>query len=679
MASGLAMPLHPEGPSGYDHKKMGITAKGAWESVKRHFRELGKDIQSEDFTVIGVGDMSGDVFGNGMLLSRHIRLVAAFNHQHIFLDPNPDPTNSFEERQRLFELGRSTWEDYNEQLLSEGGGIFNRSLKAIPISPQVAELLGLPEDPLPPADLIQGILQAEVELLWFGGIGTYVKAREESHALVGDRSNDALRVDAPSLRARVVGEGANLGLTQRGRIEFAAQGGRLNTDFIDNSAGVDCSDHEVNIKILLGEVEAAGDLTRKQRDELLREMTDDVGHLVLRDNYLQTQAITATHRLGARLLDRTARFMRALERSRRLDRRIESLPDDDTLTERMQKGRGLTRPEIAVLLSYAKMELYEALLTSDLPEDPFLHGELVGYFPGALQQRFEEQIRHHRLGREIISTVVANNMVNRMGITFLHEVKERTGRTAGEIARAYLVSREIFALRGLWAEIEALDNQVPAEAQAAMLTDCGRLAERATVWFLREEGRALAVEPLLEAYGPGLEEVMEALPELLPEADREPMTNRIQVLLKAGVPESVAQRAARLPLLAPCCDIVRIGRLLEVPVLRVGAVYFQVGTRLHIDWLRRAAGQLPSDSAWDKLAVTAILDDLYGHQSELTRGILETAVPESSAPEAIEAWAAGRTSQVQQTEQLLAELQGVASPNFSMLAVANRQLKSLAT
>ena len=373
------------GSAGYDHKKMAITARGAWESVKRHFRERDKDIQSEEFTAVGVGDMSGDVFGNGMLLSKHMLLLGAFNHLHVFIDPNPDPEVSWAERRRLFDLPRSSWGDYDPRLISPGGGVFDRVAKSVPLSPEIRELFGIEQERVTPNELISKMLVAEVELLWFGGIGTYVKARDETHAMVGDRANDPLRVDAREVRAKVIGEGANLGVTQRARIELGQCGGRLNTDSIDNSAGVDCSDHEVNIKILLGEVEAAGDLTRKQRDQLLKEMTDEVAELVLRDNYLQTQAITVTHRLGARLSDRTARFIRGLERAGRLDRKIEFLPDDEAMAERIQRGLGFTRPEIAVLLSYAKMELYEELLASDLPEAPYMETELSRYFPRPLR------------------------------------------------------------------------------------------------------------------------------------------------------------------------------------------------------------------------------------------------------------------------------------------------------
>jgi len=669
------------GSAGYDHKKMGITARGAWESVKRHFRELGKDVQKEEFTVVGVGDMSGDVFGNGLLQSRHIKLLGAFNHLHIFIDPEPDPQAAWDERKRLFELPRSTWDDYDRSVISPGGGVFDRSAKSIALTPEIRELFVIEEERITPSELIQRLLTAKIELLWFGGIGTYIKAYDETDELVGDRANDPLRVDARNVCAKVIGEGANLGLTQRARVELAQLGGRLNTDSIDNSAGVDCSDHEVNIKILLSDVEAAGDMTRKQRNNLLREMTDEVAELVLRDNYLQTQAITVTHRLGPRLLDRTGRFIRGLERAGRLDRKIEFLPDDETLAERMQRGIGFTRPEISVLLSYAKMELYDALLASDLPEDVYMEGELTRYFPEPLQDRFAEAILNHRLKREIIATVVTNSIVNRVGVTFLHEVRERTGMVVADIARAYVISRDIFGMRDLWDRIEGLDNQMPASVQATMLAECGRLIERGAVWFLREEMKPLDIRAQLERYADGVREVAEGLEDLLSEGDKKLVAERVAAAVEEGAPEDIAVVAARLPLMATACDIVRIARGAGegVSVADVGTTYFSVGSRLGFDWLRRAASHLPSDSAWDKLAITAIIDDLYGHQSDLTRNVIESAGEAEIDEAAIDRWAADRRSLVSQTKHLLAELQSVANPNLSMLAVANRQLKSMTT
>ena len=665
------------GSAGYDHKVMAITARGAWESVKRHFREIGKDIQSEAFTVVGVGDMSGDVFGNGMLLSRHIILIGAFNHLHIFVDPDPDPDKSWTERKRLFELPRSAWNDYDESLISKGGGIFDRKAKSIPVSPEMKKLFDLSEDRVTPHRLVAAMLGAQVELLWFGGIGTYVKARDESHQDAGDRANDALRLDATELHCQVIGEGANLGMTQRARIEFDQTGGRLNTDSIDNSAGVDCSDHEVNIKILLGEVEAAGDITRKQRDELLVRMTDEVAELVLRDNYLQTQSITVSSTLGPHLLDRTARYMRALEKAEHLDRAIEYLPDDEEVAERFAKGLGMTRPELAVLMSYAKITLYDEILISDLPDDPYMQLELIGYFPRPLREDFAGQIAQHRLHREIVATVVTNEVINRVGVTFIHEVKEKTGMSSADIVRAYTIGREIFAMDELFDEIEALDNKAPAPLQSAMLIECGRLIERGTAWFLHQGPHPLDISAQVERYGGHVARLSEALEDLLAEGDHKLLTEQAAAFHEQGAPDELARRVGRLSFLVPACDIVRIAQAADLEVLEVGRAYFAIGARFGFDWLRRAAGHLPSDSAWDKLAVTAIVDDLYGNQSELTTRVVDGLTDLSAGDGAIENWAEGRRPLVTRSEHLLAELQASANPDLAMLAVANRQLRSM--
>ena len=665
------------GSAGYDHKKMGITARGAWESVKRHFREMGKDIQSEDFTCIGVGDMAGDVFGNGMLLSQHIRLLGAFNHLHIFVDPNPDAARSWAERKRLFDLPGSAWTDYDEELISKGGGIFDRKAKSIKLSAEMKKVFGIDRDSMTPNELIKAMLKADVELLWFGGIGTYVKASTEAHLDAGDRANDALRVDAPELGAKVVGEGANLGVTQRGRIEYGMTGGRINTDSIDNSAGVDCSDHEVNIKILLGDVERSTDMTRKQRDKLLEKMTDEVAALVLRDNYLQSQAITVTHQLGAHLLDRLARFMRSLERAGLLDRAIEFLPDDEVVLERQKRDIGLARPEIAVLLSYAKIVLYDELLESNLPDDPFLNDRLVSYFPTPLRKKYAAQIARHRLRREIIATVITNVMVNRLGPAFVHEVREKTGMPSEEIARGYIISTEIFGMRDLFAQIEALDNKVPASLQAAMLIECGRLVERATVWMLLEGGHPLDVDTLIADYGEGVGYLMDHLEDLLSETDCAMLAERTATYREQGAPEALARRVAGLGLLSPACDVVRIAKAAGLSVRQAGDAYFTIGARFGFDWLRRAAGHLPTDTAWDKLAVTAIIDDLFGHQSELTTRVLNVAGDGAAAAAVIDSWADQRGPLVARTQQLLTELQSTGTPDFAMLAVANRQLKSM--
>ena len=491
------------GSSGYDHKKIAITARGAWESVKRHFRELGLDVRSGAFTVIGIGDMSGDLFGNGMLQSPHIRLVAAFDHRHIFLDPNPEPIASFTERARLFALPRSSWVDYNHTLISTGGGIFPRSAKSISISPEARQLLGIDASTLAPNELIRAILKAPADLLYNGGIGTYVKARSEAHADAGDRANDAIRINASELRCRVVTEGGNLGFTQRARVEYALGGGRIQTDALDNCAGVDCSDHEVNIKILLDPIVADGDLTEKQRNVLLAAMTDEVAELVLRDNFEQTQALAISRSQTAALLEVHARFIRRLAQAGKLNREIEFLPGDDAILERQAVKAGLRVPEMAVLLAYTKITLYDEMLASDLPDDPYLGVELERYFPAPLRERFREQIHSHRLRREIIATRVVNSMVNWADMTLTFRLGEETGASPADIARAYIAAREIFRIRDVWAEIESLGHRVSAETQTAMILRSSILVERATRWLLRGRRRPLDIASTIAFFAPG--------------------------------------------------------------------------------------------------------------------------------------------------------------------------------
>ena len=495
------------GSVGYDHKAMGITARSAWVSVQRHFRELGVDVQSEDFRVVGIGDMSGDVFGNGMLLSEHIRLVAAFDHRHIFLDPSPDAAASHAERKRLFELPRSSWADYDTSLISEGGGVFPRAAKSIALSPEVREALDVDAESLTPSELMSAILRAPVDLLWNGGIGTYVKAKSETHADVGDKANDALRVNGSELRAKVVGEGGNLGFTQRGRIEFALSGGRVNTDAIDNAGGVNCSDHEVNIKVLLDTVVAEGDMTVKQRNALLAEMTDAVAERVLRGSYTQTQALSLARVQAPAMLDVHDRVMRDLEAAGRLDRALEALPDAEVIAERRQAGLGLTQPELAVVLAYAKITLYAALLESDLPEDSALDDELDLYFPAPLPERFGDVMRRHRLRREIVATRVTNDLIDRAGTTFVFRLREDTGASPADIARASIVAREVFGVRALWEEIEALDGIVAAGVQNEMLLSSRRSVERATRWLLRSRPRPLDIAAETARYADGARSV----------------------------------------------------------------------------------------------------------------------------------------------------------------------------
>lgn len=681
------------GSAGYDHKKMGITAKGAWESVKRHFREIDRDIQTTDVTCIGVGDMSGDVFGNGMLLSRHIRLIGAFNHLHIFVDPDPvDAGRTWEERQRLFDLPRSSWMDYDQSLISGGGGVFDRKAKTIAVTPEMRQVFDIDDDTVTPNGLIRAMLTAPVDLLWFGGIGTYVKSSDESHADAGDRATDALRVNGRDLQARVVGEGANLGVTQRGRIEYALAGGRINTDAVDNSAGVDCSDHEVNIKILLGAIVQNGDMTLKQRNALLEAMTDEVSELVLRDNYLQTLALTNMQMLGTRHLDPAQRFIRRLERSGRLDRANEFLPDDESLAERRSQRRGLTRPEMSVLLAYAKMVIYDTLLDSDLPDEALLAEDLRRYFPKVLQDRFAPQIEAHRLRREIIATFVTNSMVNRTGPTFVSELEERTGHGAGEIARAYAIVRDAFSLRPLWHDIEALDNKAPADLQNEMLREVTRLVNRCTLWFLRHGEHPLNIRENVDAYGPGVTALSESLLDLVSKENLDTVEMRAEGYIALGAPPQLAHRVAQLTQLSPSCDVVRISRRTAWPVEDVGRVYFYLGSRFGFDWVRRSARDLPVESHWHDMAVSAIVDDSVVNQIDLVQRVLETARTHSDGvaamrldkddngvPDLIDHWAAQRGAALRHVEDMLHDMRSVGSADIAMLAVANRELRVLLT
>lgn len=666
------------GSQGYDHKKMGITARGAWESVKRHFREIGKDIQKEPFTVAGVGDMSGDVFGNGMLLSEQIRLVAAFNHMHIFVDPDPDLAKSFAERKRLFDMPRSSWADYDTKVLSKGGAIFDRKAKTLDPSAEVRKLLDLGTGKVTPADMMKAILKADVELLWFGGIGTYIKSSTESNADAGDRANDAIRINGKDIRAKVIGEGANLGCTQRGRIEYAHAGGRLNTDAIDNAAGVNCSDHEVNIKILVGEVVAAGDMTEKQRNKLLVEMTDEVGDLVLRDNYLQSQAISNAFAGGGDALDAQVRLIRMLEREGRLNREIEYLPDDEELARRTAAHQGLTRPEISVLMPYAKLWLYDEVLKSDLPDDPILVEELVRYFPTAVRKKYSAAISSHRLKREIIATVGTNSLVNRVGGTFVHDMMEATGLSAVDVSRGYLITRAVFGLRKLWAGIEALDNKVDAKVQIAMFSHINRMVEDVTLWFLRN-CEELNVGAKIELFRPAVAKVIEAFDDIVPAdaAFRTTLDQKSQSLIDQGVPEDLARRIAAMQQMVAVCDIVRIAEATGRDVIDVGATYFAIGARFQLGLLRAAAESIEAETHWQKLARAAAIDDLFGHQRELTRVVLSSGTNGTVGGDLVRKWVDDHQRGCARCDQLIDELRAAGQIDLSMITVANRQIRAM--
>ena len=665
------------GSAGYDHKAMGITARGAWESVKRHFRELGVDVQTTDFTAVGIGDMAGDVFGNGMLLSRHLKLVAAFNHEHVFLDPDPDPETSYLERERLFGLPRSSWADYDPAVISKGGGVFPRTAKSIELSPQTRATLGVEAEALPPSELIRAILTAQVDLLWNGGIGTFVKASTESHLDVGDKANDGVRVDGRGVRARVVGEGGNLGFTQKARIEYALAGGRIFTDAIDNSAGVDCSDHEVNIKILLGAVMAAGDMTEKQRNELLVAMTDDVARLVLRNNYRQTQALSLAVKQAPSMVGVHARLIQHLEQAGRLSRELESLPSDEVLSERGAAGIGLVAPELAILLAFAKIELFDALVASDLPDDEFTAKELVRYFPRVLSERFRAEMDGHRLRRELISTYVTNSLVNRAGITFAFRLAEETGAEAADIARAYMVAREVFDLRALWTAIEALDSSIAADVQLDMLLEARKLVERATRWLVRSRPRPLDIAAEIARFAPGAALLAETLQGVLHGADRAALQQAAHRYVGAGVPDELATRVAGLGALFSALDIVEAADATGAPLEEVAAVYHAIGARLQLQWLRDEITRLPRDNRWQTLARAALRDELYGVHSALTREALETGEPGLDPEARTELWNAQNRPSVDRALQVLSDIRMGGLSSLETLSVALREVRNL--
>jgi glutamate dehydrogenase len=669
------------GSAGYDHKKMGITARGAWESVKQLFRETGVDTQSTDFTVVGVGDMSGDVFGNGMLLSRHIRLVGAFNHLHVFLDPDPDPEASFAERERLFALPRSSWSDYDTAKISEGGGVWPRSAKSIPLSEQVRRALDVQAEALTPSELISAMLRAPVDLLWNGGIGTYVKAARESHADVGDRANDAVRVNGGELEAKVVGEGGNLGFTQLGRIEYALHGGRINTDFIDNSGGVDCSDHEVNIKILLNQVVSDGDMTRKQRDKLLADMTDDVAASVLQDNYRQVQAISVTEAQAPQLLDEHARLMRHLERANRLDRRLEFLPNNEELAERRAAGKGLTRPELAVLLAYAKIVLQDELVASDVPEDEYLADDLERYMPPKLREKFRKQLRRHPLRRDIIATYVTNSMVNRAGSTFANRLRDETGARPPDVARAYTVAREVFDIRRLWKDLATLDNVVPADVQLELQAEGRKMIERSALWFLRNRRQPMDIAATVSHFAPGIASLAQELPKLLAPADSESLDQMAERFTAAGVPPELATRVASLDALFSGLNVIEVATACGETVETVAAVYFALGYKLDLHWLRDQIAKLPAETHWQTLAQGALRDDLYSEQRELTIEVLkrdsEDGTDDKDAETLIDTWMEENRSAVKRANAILSDLKEADTLDIAMISVALREIRNL--
>jgi glutamate dehydrogenase len=666
------------GSVGYDHKKMGITARGAWVSVQRHFRELGLNVQEQEFSVIGIGDMAGDVFGNGMLLSEHILLTAAFNHQHIFIDPNPDAASSFAERKRLFQLERSSWEDYNTELISAGGGIFKRSAKSISLSAEMRERFHIEAESLTPNELISALLRAPVDLLWNGGIGTYVKSSREQHADVGDKANDSLRVDGCELNCRVVGEGGNLGLTQLGRVEYGLKGGRSNTDFIDNAGGVDCSDHEVNIKILLNAVVARGDLTNKHRKQLLEEMTDSVAELVLENNYRQVQAISLAESEAVRRGDEYRRLINRMVQRGRIDRKLEFLPSDEELLERRLHGQGLTRPELAVLFSYSKSILKQELASSSIPDDSFLSRALEKAFPPRLLQEYGEEVHTHGLRREIIATQIANDLVNRVGVSFIGRLITSTGASVAEVATAYVTASAIFKLDVQWHAIEELDYQVGSEVQMQIFQDLVRLTRRASRWLLRNRRHNLDPAAAIAEFQPGVAELESALPGLVRGKSAELVKRRYQSLVEKNVGADLAQYAAGSHHLYAAMGIIHAARQCEATTMEVAELFFQIGERLELDWFAGAISDIKVESEWQALARDSYLEDLEWQQRSLAVGALKHICEKRDAELCLQRWMAQESALIERWQEMLVELHATEVPDFAMFAVANRELLDLA-
>lgn len=662
------------GCTGYDHKKMGITAKGAWESVKLHFKKFGHDVQTTPLTVIGIGDMGGDVFGNGMLLSNQIRLLGAYNHMHIFIDPNPDPATSYEERKRLFELPRSSWTDYNEELISQGGGVFWRSAKSIPISPEMKTLLGISNNTLTPNDLIKALLKSQVDLIWNGGIGTFVKATSETHADAGDRSNDAIRVNATELNARVIGEGGNLGLTQLARIQYAQRGGVINTDAIDNSAGVNCSDIEVSIKVLLNDVFEAGDITEKQRNELLAKMTDEVSELVLNNNRRQNEAISVVESQAARDIEMHHHLIKALEREADLDRVIEFLPDKEEISIRKNAGKGLTRPEIAVIMAYSKIHLKKELLDSSVPEEPYIYKQLEYAFPVPLRQKYHHYMERHRLKREIICTQISNAVINEMGMNFVHRLKDETGGSAADIVLAYTVAKEAFDINKVRQGIFELPASVPTKYVFKMMQELNRLIRRATRWFVRNRRGGMDISSTIREFSDNLNLINNSLKDLLQGSVKESMDELARTLIENGVPEELAYRIAGMSAMFSALDIVEAANANKLSVNDVATTYFAIGARLEFGWFREQIKRHPIRHHWEALARAAFRDDVDKQQRNLVVAIMTNTLKTESCNEKVDHWLKNNESLVKRWQYFIGELKGIKNPDYTMFAVALREL-----
>ena len=667
------------GSIGYDHKGMGITARGAWVSVQRHFKEQGVDVQKQDFTVIAVGDMAGDVFGNGMLMSEHICLTAAFNHLHIFIDPNPHAGKSFVERQRLFaNPGAAGWNEYDKSLISKGGAVFSRGAKSIPISTEMKKRFTIKADKLTPAELLNALLKAPVDLIWNGGIGTYVKSKDESHNDVGDKANDVLRVDGGELRCKVFGEGGNLGMTQLGRIEFCLNGGGCNTDFIDNAAGVDCSDHEVNIKILLDGIVSNGDMTQKQRSKLLGDMTETVSSLVLANNYKQTQAISlAEHQVSTRVGE-YRRFMNSMVESGRLDRGLEFLPDDDDIVDRQQQGKSLTRPELSVLISYAKVMLKEALVDDSLTDDPYMSRSVESAFPGELRSKYKTEIYNHRLRKQIVATQIANDMVNHMGITFCHRLTESTGSSEVDVAKAYVSARDVYNLPAFFKAVEALDYKVDAVLQHRLQLKIMRRMRRATRWFLRNRRGHLSPQVEVDTLAPQVQALMSKLPKEMCGGPKDDWQAEFDELVGLGIPKALAAEAALPATLYSPLSIVEAARTTGAKPELVAQVYFALGDLLGLHWFAKQVAEVKVENFWQAMAREAFMDDVESQIRTLAIAIIRLQAEGQTVAETIERWISQHDLLVGRWHTMINELQGAAGTDFAMFSVALRELLDLA-
>ena len=667
------------GSVGYDHKKMGITAKGAWVAVQRHFAEIGIDTQTQDFTCVGIGDLSGDVFGNGMLLSKHIKLIAAFNHLHIFIDPNPDNISSFKERERMFNLPRSNWTDYNQSKISKGGGIFERSSKTISLSSEAKQALSIDKDELTPNELISLILKAPVDLLWNGGIGTYVKASSESHLDVGDRVNDVLRVDGLSLKCKVVGEGGNLGFTQKGRIEASFSGVKMNTDAMDNSAGVDCSDHEVNIKIAMTAAMKAGKVSLEERNEILAQMTEEVSELVLADNKNQTGAISTSYSQGYLGLGNQAQFLNSLEKSGALNRQVEFLPTNKDIAKRQADKIGMTRPELCVMLAYSKMDLYPQILASDLVEDPYLAPDLFRYFPKLLQEKFPDEIANHQLRSEIIATSLTNSIVNKAGITFISQIANDTGFLPIDVVRNFIIVCDSFDLDKIWNDIDKLNGKVSANVQAQMFFTINKLLERSVVWMLRNQQK-ITISTAIIKYDSIIRQLYEILDDILAQASRDSFSKKMNYYLEASVPSDLSRRIAAIDPLSSVFDIAEIATKSDFNIKIIAQIYFEIGTRFDLKWLRSRVNAASVNNYWEKLSLKTISEDLYKYQMKLTKQMVKFSSKNKNSgltKISLDEWIQNHSFMVQRYDSFIAELKEQPNLDLSMFVVALNRVKAL--